>query len=944
MAEVRHESPWADVAQVPPPGSLPLTGPDGTDVDGYPRRYVDRPALRSLLANREFPALTAAFERFQAEFEGDPRKELWVRDALESVGFPHRRERALLDAWVKASPQSFAPYLARARHSEECGFLYRGAKYAINTSEFEFRSMAEAFDQARRDAQRALELRPGLIEANALLIMVEIAGGDRRRAEHVLEDALRRCPSCYEIRADWVGWALLPRWGGSLEEMEAFAAHRSNPKNPRHRMLRGFVDFERAEEADQDDRSDVAIAAIDRACALGGDWRFLRERAALRRQRGDHVGRLADLNRADAARPGIPWVVFGRAWALADAQRWEEAGRDLLYVLRSEPTSSLGIWLQPRVVRALDVLGWKAHQEGRPADAARVYALARALAPADEKIAERSAAVARGGAPGALREGGPPASGDARPEVSVEALDAGGKPLAGARVVLASGGASWDALRRLEGGDASAARTDAVGRVRVPAQVGTSTVVVFAPGNSPRAVAVSVPLDATGARVRVALAAAESIEGRVLDASSRVVAGVEVHAIPDVNGLGSEPRAIAWTTTGPDGAFAIRDVDSGGYRLFVAGNGYIGPSENPTLGRVVKGGERGVALRASRERVLRGRVLLAESGKPPRPAKRFEVWGSPFGRRTFASPDGRFSAGFVMAPLGTPVTFSVEGRPPVGRTLDLTQDDNDAGDIIIGAGRTVKGTIFDPRGMPVPGAEIRLPTGLVLARSAGTGRFEVAVADGPVDIEFTHPRWRKAIRNVRADEDAVDVELPQGSKLKLLAISDDGEPVVGAAVSVILAGRPVACQTDANGRCDLAGLEDGQYWIVPRARERDGFAPATMYVRLDGTAERGVIIRWPRERTRLTVRVVDRDGKETRAAALVFPGAPGLSEAFDAKRDATIPHHVVPAGKPLENLAPDRYSVVAFDNWRKACAVAMVELKAGGEKEVTLRLDDGSCR
>jgi hypothetical protein len=246
--------------------------------------------------------------------------------------------------------------------------------------------------------------------------------------------------------------------------------------------------------------------------------------------------------------------------------------------------------------------------------------------------------------------------------------------------------------------------------------------------------------------------------------------------------------------------------------------------------------------------------------------------------------------------------------------------------------------------MAVPGAEIRSPTGRVLARSTGTGRFEVAVASGPVDLEFKHPRWRKAIRNVRANEDVVDVELPEGSSLKLLATFDDGEPVTGAVVSVILSGSPFGCQTDANGRCVLAGLEDGEYWIVPRARERDELVPASMCVRLDGTAERGVRIRWPRERTRLTVRIVDRDGKEAQAAALVFPGAPGLSEALDAKRDAAIPYHVVPAGKPLENLAPDRYTVVAFDGWRKACAVARVELKAGGEKEITLRLDDGSCR
>ena len=399
-AEVRHEAPWVEVVGVPPPSTLPLAGAAGKGPDGYPRQYVDRPALRSLLVNRRFAALTHAVERLQAAFEADPRRELWIGDAAEALGLPHQRERALLDEWVEASPRSFAPYLARATHLLETGFLHRGARYARDTSAFELSAMEDAFAQARRDAKRALALRPGLIEARELLIRAEIASGSREQAERQLEAALRRCPSCYELRAEWVGWALQPRWGGSLEEMERFAVERADCRNPRHRLLRGFLYQERGSLAATEGRRDEAMAAIDRACALGDEWRFLGRRAEYRRQLGDQAGRLADVERAAAARPGHPLVLFRRAWALADARRWEEAGRDLLYVLRSDPTSSEGIWLLPRVIRALDVLAWKAHKAGRAGEALRLYDLARLLAPADPGIAQRSEAVPP---PGRLR-------------------------------------------------------------------------------------------------------------------------------------------------------------------------------------------------------------------------------------------------------------------------------------------------------------------------------------------------------------------------------------------------------------------------------------------------------------------------------------------------------------------------------------------------------------
>ena len=58
-AREKRQTPVTVVAPVPAPTGLPLVGEDGVDVDGYPRRYVDRAALRRLLRDKRHDELNA---------------------------------------------------------------------------------------------------------------------------------------------------------------------------------------------------------------------------------------------------------------------------------------------------------------------------------------------------------------------------------------------------------------------------------------------------------------------------------------------------------------------------------------------------------------------------------------------------------------------------------------------------------------------------------------------------------------------------------------------------------------------------------------------------------------------------------------------------------------------------------------------------------------------
>src|SRR5580693_4197978 len=76
-----RQTPLVQVAPAPLPSGLPLTGVEGHDSDGYPTRYVDRPALRSLLAHQRYQELSSDFDQLQSAFEADPKHEYWPIDA-----------------------------------------------------------------------------------------------------------------------------------------------------------------------------------------------------------------------------------------------------------------------------------------------------------------------------------------------------------------------------------------------------------------------------------------------------------------------------------------------------------------------------------------------------------------------------------------------------------------------------------------------------------------------------------------------------------------------------------------------------------------------------------------------------------------------------------------------------------------------------------------------
>lgn len=382
----------------------PLIGPDGDDRDGYPNRHVNRLLLRRMLQAGQYAELTKHIESFQSDFESNPRCEYWPFEAAETFESAETELRAKLDAWVAATPASFAPYLARGSYLKEVGYALRGRKYLKNTDEVEMKAMAAVMPEAIADLDKALSLRPKLVIALRNQINAAQALGDRARVQSAAKKALTLCPSCLIPRITIIQ-TLRPRWGGNYTAMDAFAQSSATTLNPRFAWLAGYQDMDRAELAFADKNYVEAIRLVDRALRLGENPYALDLRASYLAAQKDYMGAESTLSRALELRPLDPEFLERRAFARSELKRWEPAGRDLLDALRIRPTQSRVKNLLDSIVYWLATEAWNLRDTpGRQEEAMRMLELALDLKPNDPYAEQRRVHLLMGTRPTATDE------------------------------------------------------------------------------------------------------------------------------------------------------------------------------------------------------------------------------------------------------------------------------------------------------------------------------------------------------------------------------------------------------------------------------------------------------------------------------------------------------------------------------------------------------------
>jgi len=471
----------------------------------------------------------------------------------------------------------------------------------------------------------------------------------------------------------------------------------------------------------------------------------------------------------------------------------------------------------------------------------------------------------------------------------------------------------------------------------------------------------SVPLRAAE-RVEIALAAARSAFGGVVDQEDRPVAGAEVRLTGRRDGGETEtlPKRLGPFRTGADGLFEVPNPPDGRFDLTVEAEGYapvtVPGVEIPGRPPVVDLGV--VALSAGVE--VAGRVVDGD-GEPVEEARvlllpvRSSGWEADLAmgaasvggfRETRSDAEGGFR--FPDLQAGAPVRLQArrEGFVP-SEPEELRLPEEGPVELVLRRPASVDGWVVDGAGRPVARALVtaeRLPaesTDLVTGRAggpaAGTGEgsplsagasawtspdgdFAIAgLQAGRWSVRASAPGLREGRSRpfeVDAGDEvpAVEVVLEEGATLSGRVMESDGAPAVGARVDLADgAGRPVAlARVDDTGRFRLSGLPDGAHTLTAVAgdgrevsRPVDlGLGPAEVTLVLDpGASLRGRVVRAdgaPVEGARVLLVGGGSEGGavETRTDALGRFGWPAL-------RDGS--YHLLASA---EGLSPGRGSVV----------------------------------
>lgn len=123
---------------------------------------------------------------------------------------------------VEADPQA-DPWLAsmfRGEHEVALAWEARGTGFADTVTEAGWKGMREHLGKARRALRRAYKIEPGYAESTTRLITVAMGGATAgsESPKYWFDRAHRAQPDHYPAWENYL-YALLPRWGGSFEQM-----------------------------------------------------------------------------------------------------------------------------------------------------------------------------------------------------------------------------------------------------------------------------------------------------------------------------------------------------------------------------------------------------------------------------------------------------------------------------------------------------------------------------------------------------------------------------------------------------------------------------------------------------------------------------------------------------------------------------------------------------
>jgi len=402
--------------------------------------------------------------------------------------------------------------------------------------------------------------------------------------------------------------------------------------------------------------------------------------------------------------------------------------------------------------------------------------------------------------------------------------------------------------------------------------------------------------------LELVLEIAGTIAGTVVDDNGAPVPEVAVNAFPDVlRGASQDGLALAGLSsaiTGGDGAFTIRGLPDGSYRLWAA-RGASGRGMWGHQATAARTGDKGVRIVLSAPGTLTGQLALPGSGAAPAVASvSIGLQSSPAVGGGFRVEDiepGSYDVvvrGLEFAEL---VRGDVKIEP--GKVTDL-------GTVTVPRGRRVTGVVVDAAGAPVAGAQVKVGAILMAAADESADQATIdevsgvrsAIADGqgafaitgvpatPTSVMAEHPERGRSVA-VAVPEGEVDPPpfslVVRGFGSIAGKVTRKGQPVADAAITESTTGGTTQGQvarTGADGTFLLSKVSEGSHVLNAMQQVAMSTKSTSLTVNVIAGQQVTANIDVPVGEITVTAQIEPRPGNKVDAAQVfMFAGTVNLS-------------------------------------------------------------------
>lgn len=294
-----------------------------------------------LLKNKKFKELDSFLQAKQHSYESG---NLGLGALYEQFNFASGDEpwlEANLSAWVKGAPASYAANLARGRYYVSRAWEARGDEYISNTPPENIREMSRLMKLAIVDLEKSISLTAKPLLSYSLLINAGMAMGRNEQNRRWLEEANRIDPGNTYIKINYL-LTLRPRWGGSMEEMQAFVDESKKllKKQEDINLLQSHIWRSHAfvrwkDHKDYQGCIDYYSKAID---LYGKDMRPFVRRGYCYHMLKRYEEALRDYSHVISIAPRNGYVLKSRGALFSDLRRFDEAIVDLIRATEIDPS------------------------------------------------------------------------------------------------------------------------------------------------------------------------------------------------------------------------------------------------------------------------------------------------------------------------------------------------------------------------------------------------------------------------------------------------------------------------------------------------------------------------------------------------------------------------------------------------------------------------------